>query len=43
MFTLECAKSGLNPESHYLVNGSFLLKIICLVRQVCNASLWILS
>jgi len=23
--TLECAKSSLNPESHWLVNGSFLL------------------
>jgi len=23
--TLECAKSRLNPESHLLVNGSFLL------------------
>ena len=23
--TLECAKSRLNPESHWLVNGSFLL------------------
>ena len=22
---LECAKSRLNPESHWLVNGSFLL------------------
>ena len=23
--TLDCAKSWLNPESHWLVNGSFLL------------------
>jgi len=23
--TLECAKSGLNPENHCLVNDSFLL------------------
>jgi len=23
--TLDCAKSLLNPESHWLVNGSFLL------------------
>jgi len=23
--TLECAKERLNPESHWLVNGSFLL------------------
>jgi len=34
--TLECAKSRLNRESHWLVNGSFLLKesfvkIICLM------------
>jgi len=42
--TLECAKSRLNPESHWLVNGSFLLtesfvKIISLVWQVCDAPL----
>jgi len=46
--TLECAKSRLNPESHWLVNGSFLLtenfvKGICLVWQVCDAPLWTLS
>jgi len=42
--TLECAKSGLNPENHCLVNDSFLLtvfaKSISLVWQVCNAPLW---
>jgi len=46
--TSECAKSRLNPESHWLVNGSFLLtesfvKIICLMCQVCEAPLWTLS
>jgi len=40
--TLERAKSRLNPESHWLVDGSFLLterfvNIICLVWQVCDA------
>jgi len=34
--TLECAKSGLNPENHGLANGSFLLtesfaKSVCLL------------
>jgi len=43
--TLECAKSRLNPEGHWFVNGSFLLtesyvKIICLVWKVCDAPLW---
>jgi len=46
--TLECAKSRFNPESHWLVNGSFLLtesfvKMICLVWRVCDAPLWTLS
>jgi len=46
--TLECAKSPLNFESHWLVTGSFLLtesfvKTICLVWQVCDALLWTLS
>jgi len=41
---LECANSRLNPESHWLVNGSFLqtesfVKIVCLVRQVCDGLL----
>jgi len=45
--TLESANSWLNPESHWLVNGSFLLtesfvKIICLMCQVCDAPLWTL-
>jgi len=43
--TLQSAKSRLNLESHWLVNGSFLLtgsfvKIICLVWQVCDVPLW---
>jgi len=42
--TSECAKSRLNPESHWWINGSFLLtvtfvKVICLVWQVCDAAL----
>jgi len=47
--TLDCAKSWLNPESHWLVNGSFVcsqkvfVKIICLVWHVCDAPLWTLS
>jgi len=41
-------QSRLNPESNWLVNGSFLLtesfcKNICLVWQVCDAPLWTLS
>jgi len=41
--TLESAKFRLNPESHWLVNGAFLLtETICLVWQVRDAPLWIL-
>jgi len=45
--SLDCAKSRLNPESHWLVNGSFLLtesfcKIICLLWQVSDAPFWTL-
>jgi len=41
-------KSSLNPESHWLVNGSLLLTKsfytnTCLVWQVCDAPLWTLS
>jgi len=31
---LELAKSGLNPESNWLVNGSFLLTE-CFVKSIC--------
>jgi len=45
---LACAKSKLNSESHWLVNGSFLprtffVKSIRLVWQVSDAPLWKLS
>jgi len=39
--TLECAKSRLNPESHWLVNGSFLLtESFCKNYLFSVTSLW---
>jgi len=37
--TLECAKARLNPESHWLVNGSFLLSF-CKKYLLSVTSLW---
>jgi len=39
--TLDCAKSWLNPESHWLVSGSFLLtESFCKNYLFCVTSLW---
>jgi len=39
--SLDCAKSRLNPESHWLVNGSFLLtESFCKNYLFSVTSLW---
>jgi len=39
--TLDCAKSRLNPEGHWLVNGSFLLtESFCKNHLFSVTSLW---